>query len=86
MGDGYEQRAPDGINNLEQKWSLRFETRTTTEANAITSFLETQAGVVAFDWTAPDGTVGKWVCQTWNKTPSNFNNWSVAAVFERRYE
>ena len=49
-GDGYEQRAADGINNLPEKWNLTWKNRTSAEANKIVKFLEDQGGVTAFDW------------------------------------
>lgn len=68
FGDGYEQRAGDGINNIPKVWKLTFNYRPTSEAAAIRAFLKTQAGVSAFDWTDPDGETLRFVCRDWNRT------------------
>ena len=49
-GDGYQQRVAAGINNTPESWNLTWRNRTSAEANKIVGFLETQAGVTAFDW------------------------------------
>jgi phage-related protein len=53
-GDGYEQRAAAGINNLPESWSLSWNNRPTMEANKIIKFLEDHKGATAFDWYPPD--------------------------------
>jgi len=52
-GDGYEQRAGDGINTLEESWDLVWSNRTLAESNKILKFLEDQGGYSAFDWYPP---------------------------------
>lgn len=69
FGDGYEQRVGDGINTQLRSWSLAFEHRDQTEADAIEAFLSAQGGVESFDWTDPHGHAGKWVCPKWSRTP-----------------
>lgn len=54
FGDGYEQRIVDGINNLEESYSLNFKTRTKEEIDDIVVFLDTKAGVTKFTLTLPD--------------------------------
>jgi phage-related protein len=54
FGDGYEQRIVDGINNLDENYSLTFRTRTKEEIDDIVSFLDTKAGVTKFTLTLPD--------------------------------
>ncbi len=67
FGDGYEQRAGDGINSLQRKWTLRFS-RNDTDLDAIVAFLEARAAVESFDWSPPSGTAGKWVCRSWSRS------------------
>ena len=54
FGDGYEQRIVDGINNLNEEYSLSFKTRTKEEIDDIVAFLDTKAGVTKFTLTLPD--------------------------------
>lgn len=82
FGDGYEQRAGDGINNNLPKWSLRFDTRTVSEAGAIRDFLRACNGVDSFDWTPPMGTAGKFLCRKWSMNASGPLSYDISAVFE----
>lgn len=45
FGDGYEQRAVNGINNVPRTFSLTFATRPKAEIDDISNFLRTLAGV-----------------------------------------
>lgn len=53
FGDGYEQRAPDGINSVSKRWNIVFENIKATDAKTITDFLETKKGSTSFTWTPP---------------------------------
>lgn len=67
FGDGYQQRAGDGINNVLRAWNLTFS-KTTNDMASITAFLENEGGVTSFLWTPPRGNQGLWICQSWNGT------------------
>jgi len=79
FGDGYDQRAGDGLNTRLPVWPLTFSVRTQTEATAIAAWLAmNNADVTPFDWVAPDGTVGKWIANKWTPaTPDDYGSWSV---------
>ena len=83
FGDGYEQRAANGLNTQPRIWNLRFSVRTDSEASAITTFLATQGAVTAFDWTDPYGAAGKYVCRSWSATKDRYNLNTVTAQFEQ---
>ena len=57
FGDGYEQRVADGINTLNETYSLTFKTRTKAEIDDIVVFLDTKKGVTSFTFTLPDSNV-----------------------------
>jgi phage-related protein len=87
FGDGYEQRQADGINARSDLWDLQFQNRTDVETSAILSFLETRAGVEAFDWTPPtESTAIRVVCREWTKSLNRNNLNAVTAQFVRVYE
>ena len=98
FGNGYEQRIETGINSLTQDLNVNFQDREKAEADAITSFFESKAGVDSFLFTIPyggDGTVGtetttekeiKVVCTTWSTVYSYDNFYTVNATFKRVYE
>jgi phage-related protein len=52
FGDGYTQRAGDGLNTQRQIWDVEFISDSTT-VDAIESFLENTGGYQSFDWTPP---------------------------------
>ena len=57
FGDGYEQRVADGINTLNEEYSLNFKTRTKAEIDDIVVFLDGKKGVTSFIFTLPDSNV-----------------------------
>ena len=92
FGDGYEQRIANGINALEQNFSLRFKTRTKEEIDDIIAFFVAKKGVTAFDYVVSDSNAGssettyKVVCSEWVKSYAYDNFYSATATFRRVYE
>lgn len=63
-GDGYEQRAPDGLNYERDSWNVVWENVTTAELGTIMTALRATQGVDYINWTAPgDSVQKKWVVQ-----------------------
>jgi len=58
FGDGYEQRIADGINSLNETYSLSFKTRPKADIDDIVLFLDTQKNVSKFLFTMPDTNTG----------------------------
>ena len=54
FGDGYEQRIEDGINVLNEEYTLSFKTRLKADIDDIVAFLDTQKNVSKFTLTLPD--------------------------------
>lgn len=52
-GDGYEQRARKGINNVRGSWSVTWQNIKNADADVLTLFLNTRGGVDPFRWTHP---------------------------------
>lgn len=87
FGDGYEQRAPDGINNRPQLWDLVFEQVDADVAADILTFLRARNGFEAFDWTprwAPGAIRVK--CEKWTRTGEGEGLSRIAARFEQVFE
>lgn len=86
FGDGYEQRVRFGLNTNPKEWSLTFAERSDAERDAILAFLDARGGAESFDWTAPRGGAGKYVCEEWQVTlrACNFN--TIQAKFRQVYE
>lgn len=83
FGDGYEQRAPDGINSNLQQWPLSFEVRSDAEADAIMAFFRTKGGYLSFTWTNLDGVEIRVVCREWERTYISATVHAVVATFEQ---
>lgn len=81
FGDGYEQRAADGLNADMATWSVRFSARSATEAGLIDAFLAAAGGTTAFDWTPPGGSATKWVCKKWTRTYASYEAQTISADF-----
>lgn len=81
-GDGYEQRVGLSINPMPKKWSLKF----VKEIAAVVTFLETHAGVAAFNWTDPMGVGGVYVCREWKATHVGGDQYELSCDFEQQFE
>ena len=92
FGDGYEQRSVDGINNINESYSLSFTNRAKAEADDIIAFFDTKAGATAFDFTIPDTNAGgnertiKVVCDSWSVSFTNNEFHNIQTTFRRVYE
>jgi phage-related protein len=69
FGDGYSQRAGDGLNSQPQIWSLEFR-GDTTAIDAIETFLTDTGGWESFDWTPPRQTSSKkFIYTSYSRSP-----------------
>lgn len=62
FGDGYMQRATDGINQKQEGWNVVYDNLQTADRDTVQAFIDIvkMAGVI--EWTAPgDSTEKKWV-------------------------
>jgi len=86
FGDGYLQRASDGINTNPQNWNLVFNNLSDTDADAIEAFLEGKAGVTKFTWTPPGKAEAAFICEKWQRTyiEGPLNN--ITMLFEEVFE
>ena len=88
FGDGYEQRAPDGLNPIPEVWNVKFRGCADAGADVIIAFFRTHGGVLTFDW-RPRGTTSprKFICPSWRRSLGEEADTSdIDAVFELRIE
>lgn len=86
FGDGYSQRAGDGINTTPDTWEVEFRSNSTNIAT-IVSTLESKAGHTSFTWTAPsDSTAKKWICKSWSWSSLGNTMRSLTATFEEVFD
>ena len=86
FGDGYEQRALDGIHADLQSWSLTFSDRPTAEADTIEAFfVAARGGIDTFVWTPPRSAVASsWTCRTGTRRATGFDSDTITATFEEQ--
>lgn len=62
FGDGYMQRAGDGINKKQEMWSITYDNLDQTQRNILWVFIEIVQQTAVIEWTAPgDLTEKNWV-------------------------
>ena len=92
FGDGYEQRAVSGINNIAEVYNVSFNNRPKAEIDDIIAFFTNKAGVSSFNFTIPDTNSSgsertiKVVCDSYNTTYNNNDFYSCNGSFRRVYE
>ena len=99
FGDGYEQRIADGINSINEMFSVTFNNRSAAEVDDITGYFASLKGATSFTYTIPDSTQTsnvapdtagerrlKVVCQSYSQSYHHDGFYSVSATFKRVYE
>lgn len=86
FGDGYTQRAQDGLNSLRVTVPLRWTNLVTAEWSSINDFLTARAGYQAFYWTPVGHPQMKWTCKTWRTVPKDYGYFDVTASFRREFD
>lgn len=97
FGDGYEQRALDGINTKQENYSLNFNNRDYKEINLIAAFLDNKAATnfqlsitntKDAESSAPTDTTEtvKVSCESYNITYINENTAALSTTLRRVYE
>jgi len=88
FGDGYSQRAGDGLNAIKRMAQLEFANISNADASTIVSFLETQAGYQAFTYTVPgDSTARKWIAREgWSRVPTGPSTSTVTVKIEQVFD
>jgi len=82
FGDGYAQRAADGINNNARKYSLTWTHLHDDEKDAIEGFLTARNGLESFFYQFPDENAPRaYVCEAWTVTLVNDTVYTISAEF-----
>jgi len=86
LGDGYFQRAPDGLNTLGRAYQVEWRGFDTADIDTLESFFEATEGVDNFDWTPPQGAAGKFVVEDWVRDPAVFEIATLTASFREVFD
>lgn len=87
FGEGYSQRAGDGINNIRSDFPLVWTNASPSEAENIVSFFRARGGHESFWYTLP-GYDDPWlfVCKKWSDPWATGNRYNVSATLERVFD
>lgn len=92
FGDGYEQRAADGINSIKETYNLQFRNREKTFVDDVITFLDSKKGVTKFSFTIPDTNSGgnektvKVVCDNYTTNYEYDEYYTLNVNLRRVYE
>lgn len=94
FGDGYEQRAADGLNSIKETYSVSFNNRTKEFVDDVVAFLDSTASVTNFGFTVPDSNnttrTGEKdvvvVCDSYSTSYAYDNFYTLTATLRRVYE
>jgi len=87
FGDGYTQRAADGLNSTPRTYNLLWESRPDADIATIYDFLIDKLGFEYFLWTAPGDTERKWICKKpITKTPITAGYTTLKCQFEEVFD
>ena len=92
FGDGYEQRLANGINALEQTFTLNFKTRAKAEIDDLVAFFVGLNGVDPCKFTYADSNAGgsetaiKAIATEWSQTFDYGDYYSLSVTLTRVYE
>ena len=86
-GNGYEQRAKDGINSSKTTWGVTWAAITLAQYTTVVAALEAAGGVDYFLWKAPgDTTTKKWKVLSYIRGHSDGEWYYVNASLEQVYD
>lgn len=86
FGDGYVQRAPDGLNYLRQNWDYVAEDIDDAIADQIEAFLKPKLALVPFDYVPLRQTTAlRFVCTSYTRTAGRVGESSIRARFEQDF-
>lgn len=90
FGDGYIQRAADGLNSNKDRWNVAWTNLTDAEMNLLYGFLRERAGYKPFYFLAPGDDVQKqWTARDLRKQPMQVSGqrayWKLTATFTQAF-
>lgn len=86
FGDGYKQRAADGLNSMSEVLRLSWVRLSRANADMIEDFLRDHAGSKPFLYRPPGAAAPKqWVCKGWEPTDLRAGKVNLTATFEQDF-
>jgi phage-related protein len=85
FGDGYAQRAADGLNNRSSSYSLTF-IGDAAKISAIFAFLDARAGAEAFYWTPLLRQQSLFTCEKYTEPTKDGDVYTITATFDQTFD
>lgn len=86
-GNGYSQRAADGLNSVIDSWNVTWENISATDFNTVMTALDAAKGTDYFTWTAPgDSTSKKWIVSQVSRRMLSGSIYSVSATLKQVFD
>lgn len=86
FGDSYELRQPNGINYLQEGWSLGWSNLDKDQALQIYAWLKQRLSLTAFYWTHPvTGVRFKVICGNCSLTHAGYDDYKLSATFTQDF-
>jgi len=86
-GNGYSQRAADGINSIQDSWNITWDNLNATDFATVLTALDTAKGTDYLTWTAPgDGSSKKFICKKVTKRALSGAIYSVSAELTQVFD
>jgi phage-related protein len=86
FGDGYQQRAGDGLNNRPTTLNLTWTNLSDTDAATITDFFAARKGYQSFWYTYQDDIQRAYICETYETQNVDPFNYVVTAQFREVFD
>jgi phage-related protein len=87
FGDGYSQRAGDGLHGVPVEFSLTWPGLTTAEADTVETFFEARGGYESFDYTLPrESSARKFICREWTRSAVAPGHDAIRTKFEEVFD
>lgn len=86
IGDGFAQRAPDGINNIPYVLTLMWTELKGTEKDNIINFLQARRGYQSFNYTYPGLSAAVFVCEDYSWTHVTADDYTVSATLKQVFD
>lgn len=88
LGNGYEQRTPNGINYQRDHWSITWDGMNSTERDTVVSFIQAISDGSVATWTSPfDASSKKFVLDgDWTLSDSGGNVYTITATFRQVFD
>lgn len=85
FGDGYAQRAADGLNSRSSSFNLTF-IGDAAKISAIRDFLDARAGAEAFYWTPLLRPRSLFTCETYSEPTKDGDLYTMTATFNQTFD